>query len=614
MPDEALAAAGADLAPDEAVHPAEDRSREEPNRAPLAGIGASALALATTACGGGGGGGGGLIGGGLIGGGAPAPTVLKPQTDAESARFILRASIAASTAAVADVRSQGYEPWLDAQMSLTNDQTAEQFFASRGYDTVDANQYYNNVAITDHMIWRQLLSGNSGVRKRAALALSEFFVVSVNSLNITWRSQAIGYYWDTLNAHAFGNFRQLLEAVTLTPAMGVFLNSLGNRKADPATGRVPDENFAREVMQLFTIGLYELNADGSLKADSGGAPIETYTNADVSGIAKAFTGYDYDYTGVTYSSLPGSSTLIQNPLYVRQPMTADPSKWRRPGTTSYHSDDAKTFLGTTIPAGTGAAASLRQALDTLFNHPNTGPFFARQMIQRLVTSNPSAGYVQRVAAAFANNGSGTRGDLRAVFKAILLDEEALSSAGLSDLRFGKLREPILRFAQWGRTFGAQSATGGWLVPDMSDTAGRLGQSPLRPPSVFNFFRPGYAPLNSQTSAANLLAPEFQLVNESSVAAYVNFMERTIDGLGSWVADVKATYSGELGLAHDAQALLNRLDLLLTGRQLSGESRATILAALQAEAVTETSDEATKRGRIHIAVLLVMVSNNYLVQK
>lgn len=578
--------------------------------APAGGLAVSALALAVAACGGGGGStGGGGGGGGLIGG-TPTPTVVKPQTDAEAARFILHASIAASTAAIADVRAQGYEPWLDGQMALANDQSAEDFFIARGYDTADSNQYYFSFGIADRMIWKQLMNGNSGVRKRVALALSEFFVVGLTALDINWRSQAIGYYWDTLNRLAFGNFRELLEAITLNPAMGVFLNTLGNRKADPATGRVADENFGREVMQLFTIGLYELNPDGTLKA----GPVETYGNADVTGIAKAFTGYDYDFTGVTLITPPGLTYQIPTARYVRQPMTADPAKWRRPGTVSYHSDEAKTFLGTTIPAGTGAAATLKQALDTLFNHPNVGPFFARQMIQRLVTSNPSAGYVQRVAGVFANNGSGTRGDLKAVFKAILLDDEALASGGLTDQKFGKLREPMLRFAQWGRTFGATSASGDWAIPDMSDTAARLGQSPLRSPSVFNFFRPGYVPLNSSASSANLTAPEFQLVNESTVASYVNCMERTIDGTGSWVSDVKATYAGELAIAHDAPALLDRLDLLLTGKQLSQATRDTILTALQAEAVTETSDEATKRRRIHIGVLLVMASNNYLVQK
>jgi uncharacterized protein (DUF1800 family) len=296
-------------------------------------------------------------------------------------------------------------------------------------------------------------------------------------------------------------------------------------------------------------------------------------------------------------------------------MTADPANWRTPRTTGYHSEEEKRFLGTTIPAGTNAAETLRITLDTLFNHPNVGPFFGEQMIQRLVTSNPSRQYVQRVAEVFNNNGRGQRGDLKAVFKAILLDSEARSASGITDPRFGKLREPMLRVAQWGRTFGAASASGAWGVGNVSDPATRLGQSPLRSPSVFNFFRPGYVPAGSYTATNNMLAPEFQLVNETSVAGYVNLIERTIDGTGSsWMGDVKAAYAGELAMAHDAPVLLDRLNLLLTANQLSQASRDLILPAMNDVAVTQTSDDATKLRRIYIGVLLVMASNEYLVQK
>lgn len=577
----------------------------------------AALATATAACGGGdsgGGSGGGPIGGGG-GGGDPPPTVLKPSTDAQAARFILRAGFATSPATVEVVKRDGYEPWLNAQMNAQNSQSAAQFFAARGFDAVDANRYYFSRTPADNMVWSQLINGGSMVRKRVALALSEFFVVSLNNLNITWRSQAMGAYWDILNNRAFGNFRDLLEDITLNPAMGVFLNTLGNRKADPRTGRVADENFGREILQLFSIGLFELNQDGTVRTASDGSALETYTNEDVTGIAKAFTGYDYDYTGIGFTpAVDNPNFMVPDPDYARQPMTADPSKWRRPRTESFHSDEEKSFLGITIPAGTGATETLRLTLDAIFNHPNVGPFFGKQMIQRLVTSNPSPAYVSRVAGVFNNNGSGVRGDLRAVFKAILLDDEAISDAGLSSQTFGKLREPIVRFAQWGRSFGAQSASGNWDIRDLSDVSNRLGQAPLRSPSVFNFFRPGYVPANSQAAANSMVAPEFQIVNETSVATYVNFMERTIDGRGFWVRDVKARYTDELAIAHDASALLDRLDLVLTGQQLTQTTKDTILTALNDQEVTEASDEATKLRRIHIAVLLVMVSNDYLVQK
>lgn len=589
-----------------------DPSSDTPSqKSAAAHLALAGLAVATAACGGGGGSGGGSSGSG----GTPAPTVVKPQTDAEAARFLLQAGFAASTGEIAQVRSEGYEPWLDRQMSLANDESGEAFLKSRGFDTVDANEWYFRTTPADNMVWRHLLHGNSAVRRRVALALSEFFVVSLNSIEITWRSQAMGFWWDNLNQHTFGSFRSLLEAVTLNPAMGVYLNTLGNRKADPRTGRVADENYGREVMQLFTIGLHELNIDGSVRTNSSGAPIETYTNEDVTGIAKSFTGYDYDYTGIAQLQAYNQTYTIPHPDYVRRPMTADPAKWRTPRTTGYHSDEEKRFLGTTIPAGTNAAETLRITLDTLFNHPNVGPFFGEQMIQRLVTSNPSRQYVQRVAEVFNNNGRGQRGDLKAVFKAILLDSEARSASGLTDPRFGKLREPMLRVAQWGRTFGAASASGAWGVGNVSDPATRLGQSPLRSPSVFNFFRPGYVPAGSYTATNNMLAPEFQLVNETSVAGYVNLIERTIDGTGSsWMGDVKAAYAGELAMAHDAPVLLDRLNLLLTANQLSQASRDLILPAMNDVAVTQTSDDATKLRRIYIGVLLVMASNEYLVQK
>ena len=513
------------------------------------------------------------------------------------------------------MRSSGYEPWLDNEIGQSIEQSAAQFLSGLGFEQINDDQWFFRSDPADYMIWRQLLSGRNSVRKRAALALSEFFVVSVNNITI-WPSTSIGAYWDILVEGAFGNFRDVLERITLDAAMGVFLNTLGNQKADPATGRVPDENFGREIMQLFSIGLFELNIDGTVRTDGAGDPIETYTNEDVTGIAKVFTGYNYNYSGgigFTDATFGGNTLPIPDAALLRNPMTANPA-FQIPNRGDNHSLEEKSFLGTTIPAGTGAQESLRIAMDTLFNHPNVGPFFGQQMIQRLVTSNPSPGYVQRVAQAFNDNGSGMRGDLRAVFKAVLLDEEALSDQSFENPEFGKLREPILRFAQWGRTFGARSDSGFWLMQNLSQSSNRLGQSPLRSPAVFNFFRPGFTPPNSQAAERELLAPEFQLVNETTAAAYVNFMERTIDGRGSWMFDVRATYSDELEIAHDTPALLDRLDLLLTGNQLSQETRDTIAGALGAQTVTEQSSQEAKLAQIHRAVLMVMVSNDYLVQR
>ncbi|MEO0500030.1 MAG: DUF1800 family protein, partial [Pseudomonadota bacterium] len=281
---------------------------------------------------------------------------------------------------------------------------------------------------------------------------------------------------------------------------------------------------------------------------------------------------------------------------------------------NFHADTETSFLGTTVPAGTDAPNSLRIALDALFAHPNVGPFFAKQMIQRLVTSNPSPAYVERVASVFNDNGQGERGDMGATFKAILLDQEALNPNRLADPSFGKVREPMLRLIQWGRTFKANSPSGQWLVADLSDSATRLGQSPMRSPSVFNFYRPGYVPPNTAIAANDLVAPEFAIVNESSIAGYVNFMERMIEGRGWQLGDVRADYTSELNLVDDIDALLERIDVLLTGGQLRASTLSTIASALSATSLDETSSEEDRLRRVHTAILLVMASPDYLVQK
>ncbi|WP_379549416.1 DUF1800 domain-containing protein [Qipengyuania sp. DGS5-3] len=582
-------------------------------------VGVSALALGVAACGGGGGdgaaagGGAAPVSGGTSGGTAPPP-VARPQSDQEAARFVLQTSIAASPAEITAVQDQGYAPWLDSQLSAGIGQTGIQWMEATGYSRVDENNWYFRRDPGDYMIWNQLMSGGGEVRKRAALALSEFFVVSLNGINLAWRSQAIAKYWDILAEHAFGNFRDLLEDITLNPAMGVWLNTRGNRRGDPRTGRAPDENYAREVMQLFTIGLLELNADGTVRTDGSGNAIETYTNEDVTELAKVFTGYDFDHSRSTELALEGETFTIPSIEYILDPMTADPSRWRFPRGEGFHSEEAKTFLGTTIPAGTNATDSLRIALDALFNHPNVAPFFAQQMIQRLVTSNPSPAYVQRVASVFDNNGSGTRGDLRAVFRAIWLDDEALSADGLASTTFGKLREPILRLAQWARTFGATSESGGWTVRDTADASSRLGQSPLRSPSVFNFFRPGYVPSNSNIGNNGLVAPEFQLLNESSAPGYINFMTRVIEDRQFVTNDLQTSYTNEVALAEDPAALIDRLNLLMTAGQLSEGTISTIRAALDARGITATSSDEDKLRQVHTAIMLVMASPDYLVQK
>lgn len=533
---------------------------------------------------------------------SPSPSI----SDEDAARFLLQAQFSASDADIASVRTLGYTTWLERQLAQPAGQTGWDWLNSKGYDgALNSANYYDSTYQADYMVWNQLITASDTVRKRLALALSEFFVVSLSGLSFNWRSHAMAHYWDTLAAHATGNFRDLLEAVTLNPAMGFYLSTKGNKKED-ASGRQPDENYAREVMQLFTIGLVQLNADGTPRLDASGNKQDSYGASDVSNLARVFTGYDFDQRQNVNTVIPqtgGGTRTVGNTTFARLPMLL---------TASNHSTLAATFLGVTIPANTAAAAALKIALDTLFNHANTAPFFARQMIQRLVTSNPSPAYVARVAAVFNNNGAGVRGDLSKVFAALLLDDEARSAAGLAQPEYGKLREPIMRLLQWARSFGVTSTSGAWKIGDLSNAATQLGQSPLRSPSVFNFFRPGYVPPSSALSAG-VVAPEFQLVSESSVGGYLNYLMGVIsNGISS--GDISASYGAELALVQDAAALVRRLNLLLCAGQLSAANQTLIAGALNATPLTPNSTVTAQRNRVNAAVLLVMASAEYLVQK
>ena len=469
-------------------------SSEAGDASPLASSRTVALAGALTssmlaACGGGGGG----------SAPEPAPPPVTGITRAEASRFLAQASMGATANDIARVQSIGYSAWLDEQFALPPTTSRWDWLVAAGFG---ASTYRNTEAGFDAAAWRKLLNAPDTLRQRVTLALSELTVAAIDGLvGGGWRAFSAAAYLDLLEANAFGNYRTLLQQISTSAPMGEYLTYRGNVKFNAATGALPDENYAREVMQLFTIGLLKLELDGS-PALSGGKTQETYTLDDITGLARVFTGWDYDLAGGTTAT----------PDFKRRPMIQIASR---------HELGAKTFLGITIPAGTAGAASLTQALDGIFAHPNVAPFVGRQLIRRLVCSNPGAAYVARVATVFNDDGSGVKGNLKAVLKAILLDAEARDAAQLDDPDFGKLREPMLRFAAWARAFNASSASDAWAIGNTSDLATRLGQSPLRSPSVFNFFRPGYVPPNSSIAGASLVAPEFQITNESSVVGYLN---------------------------------------------------------------------------------------------
>jgi len=452
------------------------------------------------------------------------------------------------------------------------------------------------------------------LRQRVAFALSEIIVASDRSETLAVEQAGMANFYDLFETHAFGNYRDLLQAITLHPVMGIYLSHLGNQKANPATNVFPDENFAREIMQLFSIGLWLLNSDGTQQLNPLGDPIPTYDNGDITELARVFTGLSF-----------GNNANFQ--LYPRdftQPMK---------GWDAFHDCDAKTLLGGLLlparaqsptNAGVATMADVTTAVDNLFNHQNVGPFLAVRLIQRFVTSNPSTSYVARVAASFADNGSGVRGDMKAVIKAILLDTEARDPAMRTQPTWGKLREPILANVNLARAFNATAPAGFYALDQFA--LAHL-QDPMNSPSVFNFFLPTHSPPGPLTQLG-LVAPEFQILNASTAISAANYYRNHILGdLQYWGAGnanfaVRLNLTNELamivpaaqipqdvpaGPALDPDPLLRRLNLVLTGGQLSPRQFQIIR-----EAMVRINPPIWQwhRERLRLAIYLIVTSPEF----
>ena len=510
-----------------------------------------------------------------------------PVSDSEASRFLAQASMGASAEELASVKALGYAGWLNAQFSLQTSQSRWDALRAAGFDAALNRNTENGF---DAAVWRKILSSPDTLRQRVTLALSEITVAAIDGLvGGGWKAFAAAAYFDLLETNAFGNYRTLLGQLSTNAAMGQFLTFRGNTKFNATTGALPDENYAREIMQLFSIGLVQLNPDGTPKLVNGVAQ-DTYTLDDITGLARIFTGWDFDLAGKDTST----------PDFLQRPMIQIASR---------HETGASTFLGATVPAGLSGTDALKAALDIIFGHPNVAPFISRQLIQRLVTSNPTAAYVARVAAVFKDDGTGVAGNLKAVISAILLDEDARKfNATSTSGGGGKMREPILRLANWARAFSATSPSNAWNIGNTSDPASRLGQSPGRSPSVFNFFRPGYSPPNSPVSAAGLVAPEFQLTNESTVVGYINFMQRVVS---TGIDDIKGNYTALLAIADTAQPLLDQINLLLAAGQVSS---ATLLQIATAVDAMPKGTDSGRLNRIYAAITLILAAPEYLVLK
>ena len=573
------------------------------------------------ACGGGGGGSGGTTGGtgggggggGSGGGGDPQPA---PVSKPEAARFLSQATFGPTSAEIDAVSDGGLEDWLLAEFdkppTLHNDWVVSQF-PNGQYLTPDGNVIPGLANLPTQSFWAAAIEGDDQLRQRMAFALSQIFVISQNDPELLLVPQTTSGYMDVLTENAFGNYRDLIEDITYSPAMADYLTYLYNARGDMATGRVPDENYAREIMQLFSIGLVELNLDGTPRLDGAGEPIETYDNEDVTGLAKVFTGLGLAGVGLDFSNIPTEA------FYQRLEMIP-----------ALHSNLEKSFLTTTIPPNTDGDESISIALDALYNHPNTAPFISRQLIQRFVTSSPAPDYVARVATAFESGlyelpdsrsvGTGVRGDLQATIAAVLFDEDARNDTSLDNDEFGKLREPILRFTHWARAFKVNSADSSNepLLFDASNPA-YLAQHPYRAPSVFNFYRPGYILPGSETGNAGLTAPEFQIVNASTIVGYANYLTAFIVGetpkaRPGLPAAFQPDYSVELPLAETPSELVDHLDLLLSNGAMQDETRTRIIDSISQIPIDDADRAAGQRIRTVVAIIMVMTSPDYIVQR
>lgn len=564
--------------------------------------------------GGGGGGGGGSGGGSGSGSGGgpgfgilPAPansTVLNAETD--TSRFLARATFGGSKSEIAAWTGRDAADWVTGEFAKPATLTLPAVLAQTGPRNAG-----NGGQVIDGLYWDHILTANDQLRQRMAFALSQIVVYSDEANK---NQELRGYYQDILIRNAFGNYRDILLEITYSPAMADYLTYLNNRKRDPRTGRMPDENYAREILQLFSIGVVELNLDGTPKLDAQGQQIESYNNDDIVGLAKVFTGLRFG-PGGNGTRGPDSNYM---PLQVHAP---------------WHSDSEKSFLGTTIPAGTLGDESISRAIDTIFAHPNVAPFVSRQLIQRFTHSSPPPEYVERVATAFETGrfraiggqqfGSGQRGDLQATLAAVLLEPTLFSEpSGSQSMAFGKVREPILRFTHWVRAFNVSgiNASNEHSLGDTSATDDSLGQQAFRSPSVFNFYRPGYVAPGTLSGAQNIAVPEFQIVNESSSVGALNFMTdfafdrtRTQD---SNIATFTPDYSQELTLATDAQALVDHLDDLLTGGRMSDSEKSDIVNIVSnMEHRSSGTPEQLAEDELRIvqtAVTLVLNSPSYAV--
>jgi uncharacterized protein (DUF1800 family)/fibronectin type 3 domain-containing protein len=498
-----------------------------------------------------------------------SPTYPAPAVDAESLaafRFLRHATWGPRPGDVAALRATGVDAFLNEQLAAPPSEYPDSLF----------NQ---PVEMTQEHFMHLALSGPDQLRQRVAWALHKIWVVSAIDVN---SARAIVTYQRVLMNGAFGNYRDLMRNVTLNPAMGRYLNMLNNR-SQASTGVPPNENYPRELMQLFTMGIPKLNLDGSIKRDGNGLEEKVYTEADVKELARIFTGWTF-----------GDG----NPLTVPTKLASENYRFPMEAVAKYHDVGAKTFLGHDFAANQTAQQDLDQALDVIFNHPNLGPFVGRQLILQLVTSNPSPGYVAAVAAAFNDNGAGVRGDLAAVVRAVLTHPEANASGPNT----GKLSEPALFVVSQLRALNASVTD----HPFMSDKAEEMGQKVFFPPSVFSYYSPGYRVRGTVGPAGPLGGPEFQILTSVTALVRVNFVASLLGGY--FGSDVTFDYGPFTSRAADPAALVDYCAELLMGTRISPEMRSEIIAAVRVSPATSTRERA--RTALYLTLVAAQTQVDY----
>lgn len=519
----------------------------------------------------------------------PPPIIDLDARKKDAARLLNQASFGPSESSIEQVVELGREEWIDWQVGLPPSSQVD--YLTNLQSTFSVDEEISRMHRVEAW-WNIALRGDDQLRQRVTFALSEIFVISEKS-NFFEEFFGIANYYDLLAKHAFGNYRELLEDVTLSPMMGMYLSMLGNEKPNSRRNIRPDENYAREVMQLFSIGLVELNLDGSVKLDEQGNGIPTYDQSTIEGFAHVYTGWHFSSTTEdTWWNWWDNYDAV-NPMQAVQ---------------ARHDTESKKLLnGLELPANQSAQLDLTQALDNIFQHNNVGPFISKQLIQRLVSSNPSAEYIARVSGIFNDNGEGVRGDLGAVVKGILMDDEAQNGHVIAPNVFGKLREPILKATHLWRAFKAYSPNDRYQqgYPDYF-----FNQAPLAAPSVFNFFSPSFSP-PGLIAEQGLVAPEFQITTEnyairtSNFFAYSALWSHTPNGD---LEQVILDFSDEIALVNDIDDLLEHLNILLMAGGMTDEMR-SVLTDMHNENIYGQPAE-----RVADLVFLIMNSPQYSVQK